>query len=145
MTYRVKVNTPPSPSRSHLWRPFSYFEKGKERKNKKASVKVSVSVCTVVREHIMNTGSGRPSTLDTRISVVYYHTPSSKRIYPRDLVWVGSVPQERWFGSVIRLHRLGRVGIKEYGPKENTVTRTNDQFRMSGTHPQTFDTEKWNT
>ena len=58
------------------------------------------------------------------------------------MVWEGSAPYECRLGNVIRLHRLDRVGIKECDPKENTVTRTNDQFRMTGTHPQTLDSEK---
>jgi hypothetical protein len=33
------------------------------------------------------------------------------------------------------VYRLGRVGIKECGPKENTVTRAKGQFRMTGTQP----------
>ena len=60
----------------------------------------------------------------------------------RDLVWAGSARQDYWLGSAIRLHRLGRVGIRECGPKENTVTRANGQFRMTGTQPQTLDAEK---
>ena len=92
------------------------------------------SVCTVDWQHIMNTGSGRPSTLDTRISVVLLpHTLFWNFFYLRDLVWTGSAPHERWFDSTIRLHRLGCVGIKECGPKENTVRRDNVQFRMTET------------
>ena len=54
---------------------------------------------------------------------------------------MGSVPHESWFGIDIR-YRMGRVGIKECDPKENTVTRANGQFRMTGTQSQTLDTEK---
>ena len=46
---------------------------------------------------------------------------------------MGSVPHESWFGIDIR-YRMGRVGIKECDPKENTVTRANDKFRMTGTN-----------